>query len=403
MSETIYTPKWINKSFLETALRSGYENHSITITSYEVTRATVDGENYGSNMYRVTIFFTRGSQSHKTSLVIKSELEEEEISKVMSEAKTFQRESEALEIIMPAIHQLLEQTSSAEFQPFAAKCFYIHTNFPFALVLEDLKEKGFRTAERTRGLDLQHCLLVMRKLARCHAVSAILHQKNPELFQKYESLFDEKRRKALTQFFEVGAKNLAAEVDKWPKYKNIYSGKLHAFSDGIVDFLIKDAAVDGNDFNVFLHGDLWVNNIMFRYSEDTGDVVDLRFVDFQLSYFSNAAQDLQYFLNTSTELDLLDKHDILVREYHKTLGKTFALLGYEQLHPTLEQLHKQMEKKGRYTVAMALTVLPIMLSDRNKVPDMEKLVKDGESVYFSDQYKQVLRKLLPIFERKGWL
>jgi len=45
-----------------------------------------------------------------------------------------------------------------------------------------------------------------------------------------------------------------------------------------VEFLIKFLERDDDDFNVFVHGDLWVNNIMFRYSEETDEVVDVRYV-----------------------------------------------------------------------------------------------------------------------------
>jgi thiamine kinase-like enzyme len=45
-----------------------------------------------------------------------------------------------------------------------------------------------------------------------------------------------------------------------------------------VDFLIEDLERNDDDFNVFVHGDLWVNNMMFRYSDDTDEVVDVRYI-----------------------------------------------------------------------------------------------------------------------------
>jgi thiamine kinase-like enzyme len=39
---------------------------------------------------------------------------------------------------------------------------------------------------------------------------------------------------------------------------------------------MKDLKRNDDDFNVFVHGDLWVNNLMFRYSDDTNEVVDVR-------------------------------------------------------------------------------------------------------------------------------
>jgi hypothetical protein len=102
-------------------------------------------------------------------------------------------------------------------------------------------------------------------------------------------------------------------------------------------------------------------------------------------------------------MDLLDKHSVLVEEYHRTLGETFTLLGHEHLCPSLEQLHRQMDKKGCFAVIMSCTVLPVVLADRSSVPDFEKVMKGEESVHFSDMYKDSLKKLLPLFEQKGWL
>jgi vesicle coat complex subunit len=59
-------------------------------------------------------------------------------------------------------------------------------------VLEDLCAEGFKMAERRHGLDLAHCLLVMRLLAKFHAASVVLHDQEPESMSIYDqSLFSE--------------------------------------------------------------------------------------------------------------------------------------------------------------------------------------------------------------------
>ena len=128
-----------------------------------------------------------------------------------------------------------------------------------------------------------------------------------------------------------------------------------------------------------------------------------RFVDYQVCHYTNPAQDLQYFLYTSPSLNLLDKHIVLVEEYYNTLHSTLTLLGYADLCPSLQQLHKQLDKLGRFAALIACTALPWILVDQTNIPDMEKISKEVQSVHFSERYKDAIKTLLPLFEQKGWL
>jgi hypothetical protein len=62
-----------------------------------------------------------------------------------------------------------------------------------------------------------------------------------------------------------------------------------------------------------------------------------------------------------------------------------------------------LDKKGHFAVIVSCTILPFVLVDRSSVPDLEKVMKEEESVHFSDKYKDVLKALLPLFEQRGWL
>jgi hypothetical protein len=192
----------------------------------------------------------------------------------------FEREAGAFTTIIPAAVRLLDEISTREFQPFAPRCLYYHSGSPIsAIVLDDLKEQGFRMADVTDGLDMKHCLLGMKTLAQSHATSAVVQHKDPEMFKPYgESFFCEQQRKFLEVTLQNNMKSLAKEVENWPLYSDRFASKLHTLADKTADFLIKDLKRNEADFNVFVHGDLKMNNIMFRYSDDTDEVVDVRYV-----------------------------------------------------------------------------------------------------------------------------
>lgn len=128
-----------------------------------------------------------------------------------------------------------------------------------------------------------------------------------------------------------------------------------------------------------------------------------RFVDYQLGHWTSPAVDLQYFLHSSVSLDLLDKHHILVEEYHKSLTQTLSALAYQGLQPSLDQLKQQLQKKGLFSVLVSCAFLPVFLVDRSNVPDVTDLMNNTGKVYLSKEYKRAIKKLLPVFEEKGWL
>ena len=127
------------------------------------------------------------------------------------------------------------------------------------------------------------------------------------------------------------------------------------------------------------------------------------FVDYQVCRYTNPAQDLLYFLYTSSSINLLEKHSDLVEEYYNTLHSTLTLLGHADLCPSLQQFHKQLDKLGRFAALIACTFLPMTLADQSNLTDFEKMLKEGQSTHFSERYKDAIKTLLPFFEQKGWL
>ncbi|XP_023726683.1 uncharacterized protein LOC111874986 [Cryptotermes secundus] len=397
-SETPSTAKWLHKKFLETVLRKGDNTPTLKVTSYDVKPAVGKGDNYTSDLYRVKIHTADGKVFN---LIVKKELAAEgELGKVLQKSSAFLRETHMYRSAAVRLANILQEMSPGECSQFAARYLY---SCPGTIVMQDLRAEGFKMAERRQGLDFSHCLLVMRMLARFHAASVVLHDRDLETMSLYDKNFfsDPEMKEGLQKFVSGTFRTVVKAVQTWPGFADRYAGKLDALADSMLDRIIQVSQRDDTALNVLIHGDLWVNNILFRYSDGP---VDVRFVDFQLLHFTSPAIDLQYFFSTSPCEDVRENHlDSLMKEYHNTLCECLNAMGYSHKHITLEDLWKEYNNKALYGLFGACCVLPIVLADKGF--DIDAILKSGIGeeieVVNGDTYKKALQRMLPKFEEDG--
>lgn len=102
--------------------------------------------------------------------------------------------------------------------PLNGRGLYTQRQNPPLLVIEDLAPLGYRMADRQAGLDMDHCLLAIRNLAKFHASSVALFERNPSQKSRYTTgIFDERQPAEMRVFFEQGLKQLGHEIKNWPE------------------------------------------------------------------------------------------------------------------------------------------------------------------------------------------
>lgn len=99
-------------------------------------------------------------------------------------------------------------------------------------------------------------------------------------------------------------------------------------------------------FQVLNHGDLWVNNMMFKSDEDENPL-DVSLIDFQGPFWGTPVIDLMYFIISSAADDIKIEHfDSFIAFYHEELTAALKKLNFNQPIPTLSELHIDMLDKG---------------------------------------------------------
>lgn len=260
------------------------------------------------------------------------------------------------------------------------------------IVLDDLVSHGYRTGDHGTGLDAAHCKLVFAELGRFHATAYVL--KNSDSTETTNALNEVSREVQFTkERSSIHEEQLARKTTdiihnnpKTSRYAKQVEGILQNTYHHLLTFL-----KPREPFSTLTHGDLWTNNIMFRYS--INEPVSAKFLDFQTCRYGSPALDINYFLYTSTTSSVRERYmDNFMRTYHRSLSRTLHQLGLN-ISPTLADLRREVDFTSLYGFLAAHLVLRDTFSDPNFEGDADN--------FFSERIADVVLDLgeRGVFER----
>ncbi|XP_018311689.1 uncharacterized protein [Mycetomoellerius zeteki] len=397
------TSTWLNLCFVENILRKSENDNSIQVIDIFSKPATVKGDNYTSDMIRITVEYSRGSKiKEKKSIIVKlSPVLEGIRKKMVTQAGFFHIEMSMMSDTLNKMNKMLGAKHRL-----SAKILHMQNENPVLLVIEDLASLGFQMADRLSGLDLNHSILALHGLARFHAASVALYEKEPKQKEMYsKGIFCNQYPPDMREIFIKSTEALADEIVNWPEVKK-YSEKIAKLADHIYQIGLDATQLCEDEFNVINHGDCHVNNMLFKY-DNNGKPTDQIFVDFQLSIYASPALDLLYFLNSSISFDVIEyKKDVLLSEYLDTLTTTMKQLNCKTQPPTMKQLKATLKRRASYGMITSFVILPFMLCCKTEAKDLDELFGTGTFMnpgLKSESYKKILIKRLPLYDEWGLL
>ncbi|GAB0088248.1 uncharacterized protein DMENIID0001_026420 [Sergentomyia squamirostris] len=263
-----------------------------------------------------------------------------------------------LENFLPKLSQLV---NGIQFGP---KFYYKFENdSACVIVMEDLSAKGYRMADRLLSLNSDHCAVAISKLSKMHAASMILIKEEPFIEDIFNFGFPEGssddpgiQQHVLSDLFPAFCK----KVKTWKGFENI-SRKLEELKPNLWKKTYECISREHDSFRVLNHGDFWINNFLFKYDEKSGKPLDCIFVDFQFTFYTSPAQDLQYFFGTSS-LTERDQEELL-NYYHETF-KGFLEAKKNPIIPSIDDLKSEMSKRLLYNFFAATHILPAVLMEK---------------------------------------
>lgn len=156
------------------------------------------------------------------------------------------------------------------------KCYYTTELLVPFLILEDMEKSGYVNFEKCRLFDLEYTLLIIQKLAKFHACSAVLASKSPNIMNFFQEapISTESETERFLGFFSTNIECVANVVAEWQDYKEI-AEKLHKLSTNIAPNIVRMYQCEDMEFRVLNLADFWINNLMFRVNskDEPEDVI----------------------------------------------------------------------------------------------------------------------------------
>jgi len=270
------------------------------------------------------------------------------------------------------------------------------------LLMENLNISGYYCMDRLKGLDLEHAKLAITGLARFHALGIALKHKQPDLFEEAKEVLrlypfkpEDSQQAQFEEMIEYSF-NLIYSDPRIAKYVDRVKEKSKIRFDYLQNIVIDEP------WSSIIHGDFWVNNIM--YHKENGEIDGVKFVDFQITQASSPLKDLPYFLCASVSMDVIDNHfDDLIAAYHSSFIEVLEKIGCDVAPFAKDKFDKQLKKDASDELFRCLMALKVFTLEPSADLDLNQMDTQIFGAKGSNLYMDRACKVVLTFAEKGWL
>lgn len=369
------------------ATEQGFVTYKIDIES-----GSKLGDGYMSVIVRATIIGTKALKdaieikdaSHEFTVLCKIQVLSKARREFTNSNEAFKREISLYNDYLPELEKLQLEHGISVTEGFFnyPKCYYAEYDIETddaIIVMKDMRDEGYKLANKYKPLDIGICEIVVQGLGKLHALSFALEKKRPELFvnfKKYGDIMAKIMTQPQTQqmwdsIFPAAINSLRGEH---PKIEE----KIHKLRENLSEeflFLVDDK--NSGKFSVVGHGDSWTNNFLFKFGLKN-QPEDIIFIDWQVSRYASPVLDLVYFLFTATDKDTRDHHFAnLLKLYHDSFSTLLRKFGEnpDKIY-SFDVFQQEMKKFARFGLLMSICLLCFVTISPDDLPDMDEAMED---------------------------
>ncbi|XP_018566831.1 uncharacterized protein LOC108907576 [Anoplophora glabripennis] len=360
---------------LEKAVNGNIENFEVNVQD-----PNKKGEGFLGQIFFVSLRdkYT-GKQLH---FVVKQAFSEQNIRDMHPIRDVFVTEIYFYKKLWPKLLKFQEKVSPANRFVHLAKCFATASEENCErLLLENLKYQGFVMHDKKKALEKEQFEFIFKVYGKLHAISFAYKALDPEsLLELVEGVTDVWIVMSHKSHFHDAVKIIHEESLEYlePSVEGAIIKKYKHYVDDGLDLLLKSLAK--GKYTAITHGDCWSNNMMFKY-DNSGETVDVRFLDFQMFRVGSPVCDLSYCLYSGGTKEVFDDLDHLLHVYHDSLSESLREYGCDpmELYP-LEALKNDWKVHCQFGAAMGLMLWRAKLTYDNDVMDLSDMCEDEEGV-----------------------
>ncbi|KAK5645908.1 hypothetical protein RI129_004372 [Pyrocoelia pectoralis] len=360
---------------------------NILIGDQVLDSVTKPGENWVGELYRVK---ATANEKGKTwidySLILKMAPSDLSYRRLLNAAPLFHREIYFYNKIIPELIDIQrERGIKTIFQPFPK--FYLSSKeyLEEAIVMDDMRAKGFIVGNHRRPVDYETALLVMKTLGKFNALSFAMKEYKPEVYEEIKSNCEDNFLNSPPVYTMI--RNVYLNLSKQtiatcgPGDEKI-AESINKFAENLSSTFPELALQqEHEDYGVITHGDPQIRNFLFKYRTTSTCTIpeECCIIDTQISRIASPALDILFFMFVNTDKELRSSHyDELIEEYYKSFSIFLRELGCdpETLFPfTVLQSH--LRKFAPIGFGFATWLVAINLKKTTEAPGKDELSEES--------------------------
>lgn len=184
----LLSSEYVTKSLDIVAISEGFKNYKLSLE-----HGTKVGDGFIGVIFKAQI--CEENDEKILNVLVKVPPHDENGNSLPERMNSFRNEVYFYKVLAPELIKFQEENQIEKSEGFLnfPKIYYADYDeklFKSIIVMEDLKDVGYKNVEKHKPVDYDHAKLAVELLGRFHALSFALKKKKPEVFKKFKKIYD---------------------------------------------------------------------------------------------------------------------------------------------------------------------------------------------------------------------